>query len=173
MAEGAGATYASSGIRKALRRHFECVACGHVRSSSYALRACGHVVCRHCVAKEGACKRCGKRFTKAPPPLGALHRDVLRVVFGKTVPEPEARAEDVVEEMRARGDEINVRGYEQGLRAELAAVGDPAGLTRCRCGLVCIRRTSRAGRQFYGCPGWHGEGTGCKFFAWVSAAEAR
>ncbi len=170
MPEGTDTTYAPAGIRKALRRHFECVACRHVRSNSYALRACGHVVCKHCVTKEGACTRCGKRYTKAPPPLGELERDVLRFVFGKTPAEPEALAVDVVEEMRARGDEINMRGYEQGLDAELAAVGDPAGLTRCRCGLVCIRRTSKAGKLYYGCPGWHGEGTGCKFFAWVSAA---
>lgn len=164
------------GARTALRPFVECVSCKHVRSDLHVGRGagCGHVVCVSCLAaRPHSCAKCGKRFGRPPLPVDALTRAVLVHVFGRTPRDAAQLRSGVVYEMRARGAEVRVVNYEAALGAELdAAENDPARLTRCRCGLVCVQRAAkRDGRAFYGCPAWTRAGDGCKFFAWCSKRQ--
>jgi hypothetical protein len=154
--------------REVFFKFVACASCMRVRTAIYKL-ACGHVACHDCLHTSGLCGACPTPITRPPAPVDEITRTVQREFFGKSGAPTEAQLRaDIMNEMQARSDEVRRIGdYGTLLENELTMLPEACMVTRCKCGLVCVRRTmSRSGKLFYGCPRFAGKGSGCGFFDW-------
>ena len=144
------------------------------------LTHCGHSFCESCWMRFSALA--GSKRKNCPMCRDPLHRpavlnrfawQLLQVHYPKEVLANEVRpAERKGDMLRALMDMFRDElssDYRAWADRQLACTV-PSDLVHCSCGLLASHRVSRTnrnpGRLFYGCPRYHGQGTGCGFFEW-------